>query len=104
MTEALESSASGMTGETPPTAADGSGVEPEAGKATTSTEIKESEQLEQLQARVETLEQQIAADQTPSSELSTMSDPELLQKVFHACLKAETISEEEELELIKTLM
>jgi DNA-binding CsgD family transcriptional regulator len=104
VTKALASPTSSSTAETPSTATDGGDIKTEKDQSTTLTEVDDNDRLEQLQTRIETLEQQIAVDKTLTAELSASGDPELKQKILHACLKAETISEDEELEIIKMLM
>lgn len=68
-----------------------------------------TERLEALNDHLDRLEERCVAlesDGTGSSspiETGLLSDPELTHKVLHACLRAETISEEEELRLLKLL-
>ncbi len=60
-----------------------------------------SERLEAVTQRLESLERRLADDAASSG--GVLSDPELAHKVVHACLTADHISEEEELQLLKEL-
>jgi len=64
---------------------------------TETTDQSVAETLQALDAKLERLTEQ-RATQTP------FEDPELIAKVVHACLDAETISTEEELEIIEALV
>lgn len=66
-------------------------------------EIESTGERDRLEERIDTLESKIAADQT-STHNGLDIDPELLQKVVHACFKSETFSEDEELGLLKLLL
>lgn len=58
---------------------------------------------DRLKERIDTLESKITSNQA-STHQSLDLDPELLQKVVHACFKSETFSEDEELELLKLFL
>ncbi|NGM69073.1 winged helix-turn-helix transcriptional regulator [Natronolimnobius sp. AArcel1] len=70
-----------------------------------------TEQLEALEDHLERLEERCLAlesqsestDSHVATESGLLSEPELTHKVLHACLRADTISEEEELRLLKLL-
>ena len=57
-------------------------------------------QVDELSKQVEALEQRVET-QSPST---GFSDPELAHKVVHACVTSDNISEEEELEILKTII
>jgi len=61
------------------------------------TEESIAESLAALEAQVDALAEQ-QDDQTP------FEDPDLAAKIVHACMGAETISEDEELEILRTLL
>lgn len=64
--------------------------------------------LEQLAERLSALEDRIDelddGEGTERAAEAVFDDPELLHKVVHACLNAETISEEEELRILKAAL
>lgn len=62
-----------------------------------------TDETDRLEERIDTLETKIMSDQTTTDKPLDL-DPELLQKVVHACFKSETISEDEELELLKLFL
>ncbi|ELY63459.1 regulatory protein MarR [Natrinema versiforme JCM 10478] len=62
-----------------------------------------SDQLSTLTAQVDQLEQQLA-DQSQSTAPSASLAPELAHKVAHACLRSDSISEDEELQILRELM
>lgn len=59
------------------------------------------QELADLEERISALE--AARDRTADAE-STFEDPELVHKIVHACLNAETVSEDEELRILKELL
>jgi len=62
-------------------------------------------ELQRLDDRLSGLEEQLDAIEAEREEPdSALADPELLHKVVHACLESETITEEEELRIIQSLM
>lgn len=58
-----------------------------------------SDQLADLQHRIETIEQSLESDTPP-----LIDDPELVHKILHACLESEQISDEEELRILQELL
>jgi hypothetical protein len=80
------------TRETPPPEAEADDPRP----ATTELETT----LDDLQKRVAALE----AAQSDGGEGSVFDDPDLVHKVVHACMDAETISEDEELRILQALL
>ncbi|MCT9095301.1 helix-turn-helix domain-containing protein [Haloarchaeobius sp. HME9146] len=58
--------------------------------------------LEQIEARLADLE--ATRGQTETKGRSVFEDPALVHKVIHACMDAETISKDEELQIIKELL
>jgi len=67
-------------------------------RASAETETNEDDEIDELTARVEALERQLASDQ------SVFADPELVHKVAQACLDSEQISDAEELRILKQLL
>ncbi|PGF17136.1 hypothetical protein CP556_14085 [Natrinema sp. CBA1119] len=67
-------------------------------RASAGTATNEDDEIDELAARVEALERQLASDQ------SVFGDPELVHKVAHACLDSEQISDAEELRILKQLL
>lgn len=66
-------------------------------------ETEPTSDMDRLDERIDVLEQRVAS--TPAATGSNVDiAPELLQKVVHACFKSEAISEDEELELLKTFL
>lgn len=60
--------------------------------------------LDQLRARITTLEHHLSDNSNTEAESNSISNPELIQKVMHACLSYDDISEDEEFEIIKVLL
>lgn len=60
--------------------------------------------VDQLADRVTALEDQVDTMSTQSVSARSFDDLELLQKVIHACMDADTISEEEELQILQALL
>lgn len=73
---------------TEPMASNGTGTE------TTTTQLAE---------RIETLEQEVEDLYDIDEPESVLDDPDLVHKVLHACLKADNITEKEELQILKML-
>ena len=89
-------------------------VAPQA-QATTQTQ-----RVNELETRLDRVERQLDSlgDDTPSKqtiadgsgsneerpEVAVFEDPELVHKVIHACMDAETISEKEELQIVRALL
>jgi len=59
--------------------------------------VEPSERVAALEARIEALEAQLNGGET------TEPDPELVHKVVHACMDAEYVSQEEELEILREI-
>lgn len=97
-----------QTASTGETSADDSETNPDTGSALdvgtdgpdVPREIKR--ELEQLQQRVGALEASHLSGVTTGD--SVFADPELVHKVVHACLEAETISKDEELRILQELL
>lgn len=66
----------------------------------TTTTTADQPSLEDLLDRLETIESRLEADPTPGTSL----EPELVQKIMHACLHSDRITEDEELELLRTFL
>ena len=66
--------------------------------------IEESltESLEELTARIETIETQLQTTTPAANDVHV--EPELLHKVVHACMDAEYVSRDEELQLLRQLL
>ena len=60
------------------------------------------ERIAELADQIEALERRIDAANHASTD--GFGDPELVHKIVHACLQSEQISEEEELEILKSLL
>lgn len=67
------------------------------------TAPEESPSIDELAARIETIETQLDTIQATKSH-APLSDPELAHKVFHACLESDAISTDEELTLLRALL
>lgn len=65
------------------------------------TDHEEAETLEQLSERLTNIEEQLEALEHHEASDQVVSDPDLAHKILHACLEADTISEEDELEIIR---
>ena len=61
-----------------------------------------TDQVEELSQQIDGLEQRFETHDQPST--LGLADPELAHKIAHACLQADNITEEEELEILKVLM
>ncbi|WP_435362710.1 sigma factor-like helix-turn-helix DNA-binding protein [Haloarchaeobius sp. DYHT-AS-18] len=72
----------------------------EATVADATTDVESA--LERIEARLADLE--AARGQTETNSHSVFEDPALVHKVIHACMDAETISKDEELQVIKGLL
>lgn len=78
---------------------------PEPKRTTMETrETDPSADVEQLTDRIITLEEQLQTKPVAVTNCLGINDPELLHKVIHVCMKSETFSEDEELQLIKALV
>jgi DNA-binding CsgD family transcriptional regulator len=62
-----------------------------------------SHQLEEFTQQLAAMEQELQRSDTPN-EGAQFSDADLLHKVVHACMNSDQITEEEELEVLETLM
>lgn len=60
------------------------------------------DQLDTIDERISKLEAAVDNHTDPTSTLTI--EPPLLQKTIHACIKSDTITEDEELEILRTLM
>jgi len=61
-----------------------------------------TERIEELTARLDRLEDEL--ESTTRADCSGIDDPELLQKLVHACLDAEYLSTDEELRILRTVL
>jgi DNA-binding CsgD family transcriptional regulator/tetrahydromethanopterin S-methyltransferase subunit G len=61
-----------------------------------------TERLDQLAAQIESVEQRL--DGKATSTAGTLNDPELAHKVVHACFESDKITEDEELQLLQTMI
>ena len=80
---------------------------PRSERESTTMTTPESDQdasLEQLQERVQSIEDHVNGHDSDLVAESGLADPELMHKVLHACLNSETITEEEELQILKALL
>lgn len=64
---------------------------------------RDQPELSQLIDRVDELEKQLEAVDADDSGL-VLDDPELIQKIIHTCMDAESISQDEELHIIESLV
>lgn len=77
------------------------------GRGNSGSSVDESNyehQIETIQNRVLSLEQQIDQLTFNRETGSILGDPELIHKVLHACLESETITNDEELQLLKMVL
>ena len=77
--------------------------EDESTKMTT-TESDHDDSIEQLQERVQQIEEHVNGHDSDLVAESGLADPELMHKVLHACLNSEAITEDEELRILKTFL
>ncbi|WP_435316878.1 MarR family transcriptional regulator [Haloarchaeobius sp. TZWSO28] len=92
-----------MTGESTTTETnqtESQATDEEATVADATTDVESA--LERIEARLADLE--AARGQTETESHSVFEDPALVHKVIHACMDAETISKDEELQVIKGLL
>jgi transposase-like protein len=61
-----------------------------------------SGRFDDLAAKLEVIEDRI--ESTTSSSNGVSDDPELAHKIVHACIDSETVSEDEELQILKTIL
>lgn len=59
---------------------------------------------DELEQRVETLEQEFETFPDSDDSVRVIGDMELLHKVLHACMKSDSITEEEEFQIMKMLL
>lgn len=69
-----------------------------------SNEIESKNTIDQLTARVTSLEQQVEELSGEDEMMSGSEMPELMHKVIHACMKSDHITEDEELRILKELI
>lgn len=80
------------------------GTDPDDG-ASTSVEASPPEpSVNRLSSRVHDLERRFDELEAPPETESVLDDPALAHKVMHACLASETITESEELEIVRALL
>lgn len=70
---------------------------------TMSGEIDITERIAELDEQLSTIEDHVADCAGSATAGSVFTDPGLTHKIVHACLKADTISEEEELQILQEL-
>jgi len=63
-----------------------------------------AERIDGLAEQLESIEQQLEANERPGGTPGVSNDPELAHKVVHACFDSETVTEDEELRILKTMM
>jgi DNA-binding CsgD family transcriptional regulator len=69
-----------------------------------STDSELDTKVAELEERLSTIEQQLEESATGEPATTVFEDAELTHKVVHACMQAETISEDEELRLLEELL
>lgn len=70
--------------------------------ATTQAVQELSDRVDALAKQVTDLERQLADQPTPSG--TPFTDPDLVHKVVHACMRSDQITEEEELRILNTIL
>lgn len=68
-----------------------------------SNETESKAIVEQMDKRITTVEQQVDELKASDQESAALENIELKHKIVHACLKSETISEDEELQILQEL-
>lgn len=71
---------------------------------TMSTDNNRIKTDDELHERVSNVEQRVEDLSTKHDDNSVFTDPELAHKVLHACLQSDSITEEEELRIVKSLL
>lgn len=79
-------------------------VAPAPEETTMSTTDTDGESIDELTDRVVQLEERIDELAESTEANAVFDDPELLHKIVHACMDAETISEDEELRILKEFL
>lgn len=64
----------------------------------------QSERVDQLTDRVDTIERQLEGSSTDESGTGLFDDPELLRKLIHAAMTSDQVTEDEELQIIERLI
>lgn len=63
-----------------------------------------TERIAALEETTATLEQQLNDHEDADQQQTAFTDPDLMHKVVHACMNSEAISEDEELQILQTLL
>lgn len=82
--------------------ADSPGTQEETMSTTQPPELETT--LDEIDERLSAIEQQMEHSEATASSTPVLDDTELTHKVVHACMQAETISEEEELRILDAVL